>query len=248
MCQGRHPPPPPRHCWRRVNIAQIRRMKMAHFAPWSGPAERCERTLPLPKNADAVPAPAAAFLPRISGILHDPSGPPPVVTIATIPCGRPPTPCLRERCAATADRGPDGYRGKLAFLGRAVAAGEGTASAFFQGRMVATRQGVRRCTSSTRSRSVEAGPGRKAVNRPGGGLPSCRQATLPAGTVDPSVARKELCGFRICPRCIGDRGNENVMSACADRSGTGECRPALPWNDRLVRGTGFSPSPAQGRH
>jgi len=48
------------------------------------------------------------------------------------PVARPsPTPYVRERCAATAGRGPDGYRTRHAFLGRSAAAGEGTASAFF---------------------------------------------------------------------------------------------------------------------
>jgi hypothetical protein len=42
------------------------------------------RYLLLPKNADAVPAPAASALPRISGILHDPSGPRPAVASASL--------------------------------------------------------------------------------------------------------------------------------------------------------------------
>jgi hypothetical protein len=43
----------------------------------------------------------------------------------------PPTPYVRKRCAATADRGPDGCRTKHAVLGRSAAPGEGTASRFF---------------------------------------------------------------------------------------------------------------------
>jgi hypothetical protein len=42
------------------------------------------RSMPLPKNADPVPAPGAADLPRDAVILPNPSGPPPVVASADI--------------------------------------------------------------------------------------------------------------------------------------------------------------------
>jgi hypothetical protein len=67
------------------------------------PSTSAAATLPLPKNADAVPSPAAASLPRISGILHDPSGPPPAITIAAIPFDRLPTGCT---CGSDAPRRP----------------------------------------------------------------------------------------------------------------------------------------------
>jgi hypothetical protein len=44
--------------------------------------------LPVHKNRDPVPSPAAAALPRISGILLLASGPPPAVTIAPFRDGR----------------------------------------------------------------------------------------------------------------------------------------------------------------
>jgi hypothetical protein len=53
----------------------------------------------------------------------------------------PPTPYLREGCAATAGRGPDGCRGKHAFLGRSVAPREGTGSRFSRSGMVAAHGG-----------------------------------------------------------------------------------------------------------
>ena len=48
------------------------------------------RSLPLPKNRDPVPSPAAAWLPRISGILRIPSGPRPAVTTAATQLFQPP--------------------------------------------------------------------------------------------------------------------------------------------------------------
>jgi hypothetical protein len=122
--------------------------------------------LPLPKNADAVPSPAAASLPRTACTLPLASGPPPAVTIAAIQfcdLSQPRT------CRSNAPRRPVADRTGIAGGARPLvdraAAGEGTASAFFKSRMVAAVQGFRRGTASTRSRFVEAGRGWKAVHR-----------------------------------------------------------------------------------
>jgi hypothetical protein len=83
-----------------------------------GQASASEATImPPPKNADAVPAPAAGSLPRISAPCRSPSDPRPVITIASIQFGRPlKRPYAPDRCAATADRGwwPQGAEARQA--------------------------------------------------------------------------------------------------------------------------------------
>ena len=92
----------------------------------------------LSEKSDTVPSPAAADLPRTACTLPLASGPRPAVAIAII--HRAPPSYLRDLCAATADRGPDGYCTRLAFPGRSDAAGEGTASEFFVCTRVASRR------------------------------------------------------------------------------------------------------------
>ena len=88
-----------------------------------------------PKKPRCRPRAGSGRSTRDPCILPGASGPRPAITIATIPLcdvATPPTPYVRKRCAATADRGPDGCRGKHAVLGRSVAPGEGTGSRIFQ--------------------------------------------------------------------------------------------------------------------
>ena len=106
-------------------------------------------------NADAVPAPARAAMGRRG---------------ASLPHGR-----TWERlpgwmvAIVTSGRDADGGRQDVRILGSEAAAGEGTASAFFgrgsTGGMAAAEADACPGTSSTRSRSGEACPCRKAERR-----------------------------------------------------------------------------------
>jgi hypothetical protein len=136
MCQPRHPPPPP-PSWLFCLFRKTR--------------------IPSPRRQQAHfqgPMHPAARLRSASG-RHDRGHP--VLRRAR-------TAYVRERCAATADRGPDGLRTRWESLGRPVAAGEGTASAFFQ-KAGWWQQGreVREAQHPPRSRSVKGGLGWNAV-------------------------------------------------------------------------------------
>jgi hypothetical protein len=141
------------------------------------------------KNRDPVPSPAAAALPGIRASCRSP--PVRLRPSRSRPSGLAASPNA-VRAAATADRGPDGCRGSLPSLVERVAAGEGTASRFFQ-RARWWRDGaeLRSGTASTGSRSVEAGLGWKA----GASDPRTEHPPVRCGTAGPETAQESGAGM-----------------------------------------------------
>ena len=193
-----------------------------------GPASTSDATiLPLPKNRDPVPAPAAAALPRIRAPCRSP--PVRLRSSRSQPSGfaTSPTPYVRKQCAATAGRGPDGCRRKHAFPGRSVAPGEGTASRFFRrGTMMARRRGIR----GAQIHLIAIGksrPGRKAAASDSRAPPG----TLENGRPEMDIVRSIPCEKQQSPACtecdrwtVRRRGRAGCAGVPATRSTRGRRR------------------------
>jgi hypothetical protein len=176
--------------------------------------------LPIPKNADAVPSPAASSLPRISGILPLASGPRPAVTNTTLQFRDLSQP---RTCGSDAPRRPVADRMDRAGNQRSLAdrslPARGRHPHFFTSRMAAARRGspprhrihpiaIRRRRPGLEGRCIGSWDGTPAGTSWDG---SFRTGQSPAQDDVASI------GIRSAgtPRCgSGRRGRTGVCSRC----------------------------------